>query len=296
MTDGRRAVANTGKGRVFLAASLASALMLGAAAVPALAAAMGMGDEPPSTSSEVKGVAFRLLTTLPRAPGAVSGLDECSHLTVKPSSEAGRVVAERGWAVTGEAKLGTSLRAVSFAGGFEPGTSGTCLVNDGNVGVFDGSKLVALLYAEKGSKQSLGRIQALEGGGVRVIDGDYLATPLGDIRSIDDYKFEFNPVAANDGVCDGRAKVPNIHDMPIDKARAALKANGWEPVPSSEQDRTDSRVADLVKLGVVEAEACSGTGLGYCNFNYRGEAGTLSVTTAGDNDYPSVSDYDVKCN
>ena len=119
---------------------------------------------------------------------------------------------------------------------------------------------------------------------------------VGDIRSIDDYKFEFNPVAASDGVCGGRAKVPNINNMPIDKARAALKANGWEPVPSSEQDRTDSRVAELVKLGVIEAEACSGTGLGYCSYNYRGEAGTLSVTTAGDNDYPSVSDYDVKCN
>lgn len=296
MTDGRRAEADKRKGRSFLAASLAGVLMVGASAAPALAAAMGMGDEPPSTSSEVKGVAFRLLTTLPRAPGTVEGLDECSHLTVKPSSEAGRVVAGRGWAVTGEAKLGTSLRAVSFAGGFEPGTSGTCLVNDGNVGIFDGSKLVALLYAEKGSKQSLGSVQALEGGGVRVIDGDYLATPLGDIRSIDDYKFEFNPVAANDSVCGGRAKVPNINNMPIDKARAALKANGWEPVPSSEQDRTDSRVADLVKLGVVEAESCSGTGLGYCSYNYRGEAGTLSVTTAGDNDYPSVSDYDVKCN
>lgn len=294
MTDGRRAVAGMRKGRILLAASLASALMLGAPA--ALAAAVGMGDEPPSTSSEVKGVAFRLLTTLPRAPGAVEGLDECSHLTVKPASEAGRVVAGRGWAVTGEAKLGTSLRAVSFAGGFERGTSGTCQVNDGNVGVFDGSKLVALLYAEKGAEQSLGRIEALEGGGVRVLGGDFLPTPLGDIRSIDDYKFEFNPVAASDGVCGGRAKVPNINNMPIDKARAALRANGWMPVPSSEQDRTDNRVADLVKLGVVEAEACSGTGLGYCNFNYRGEAGTLSVTTVGDNDYPSVSDYDVKCN
>ncbi|MBP0580053.1 PASTA domain-containing protein [Labrys sp. LIt4] len=270
--------------------------MLGASAAPALAAAMGMGDEPPSTSSEVKGVVFRLLTTLPRAPGPVEGADECSHLTVKPTSEAGRLVADRGWAVTGEAKLGTALRAVSFAGGFEPGTSGTCLVNDGNVGVFDGSKLVALLYAEKGAKATLGRLEALEGGGVRVLDGDYLATPLGDIRSIDDYKFEFNPVAANDSVCGGRAKVPNINNMSIDKARAALRANGWVPVPSSEQDRADSRVADLVKLGVVEAEACSGTGLGYCSYNYRSEAGTLSVTTAGDNDYPSVTDYAVKCN
>lgn len=296
MTDEGLGVTGMWIGSSSLTTILAAALLLAAPAAPALAAAMGMGDEPPSTSSQIKGVAFRLLSTLPRAPGPVEGQGECSQLVVKPKSEAGRLVASRGWAVTGEAKLGSTLRAVSFAGKFEPGTSGMCTNLQSNVGIFDGSKLLALAYADKGSDQTFGRLGELEGGDVRVFDGDGIGSPVGDLHAIDDYKFEFNRVAAVEGVCQGRAKVPNINNQPIDKARAALKASGWMPVPSSEQDRTDSRVADLVKLGVVEAEACSGTGLGYCNFNYRGEAGTLSVTTVGDDEYPSVSGYDVKCN
>lgn len=54
-------------------------------------------------------------------------------------------------------------------------------------------------------------------------------------------------------------------------------------------------MADLVRRGVPEVEDCSGTGFGFCGYGYRGAAGRLSVTTVGDNDFPSVSGYEVHC-
>jgi hypothetical protein len=56
--------------------------------------------------------------------------------------------------------------------------------------------------------------------------------------------------------------------------------------------------AGLAKRGVVEADSCSGTGVGYCGFNYRGPAGVLHVTTVGGDPDPgedAVVGYGVEC-
>ena len=51
---------------------------------------------------------------------------------------------------------------------------------------------------------------------------------------------------------------------------------------------------ELFKQGVVEVQDCSGTGYGFCGFNYRHRKGfTLSVRSMGE-DY-AVDGYSVHC-
>ena len=47
--------------------------------------------------------------------------------------------------------------------------------------------------------------------------------------------------------------------------------------------------------GVVEGEACSGTGFGFCSYAYARPEATLSLVTVGDADDPVVSSYDPRC-
>jgi hypothetical protein len=266
-----------------------------AAPVAGKAAAVGMDDTPITPVSELAGLKFIRLDKLPAAPGGAD-TDACSSFIVQPSTPAGRLVAARGWSVTGEAKVGM-LQAVSFAGSFEQGTSGTCTIGDGNVAIFDNDQLIAIAYAERSSNQSIGRIVGLENGGARVWDGDFLSTPIGDIELTDDSLLRLGKLAREETLCGGKAVVPNIYNMPINKARAALSEKGWTPVAG--EPKTDpaefGREIDLIKQGIVEVDSCSGTGLAYCGYKYRGPAGTLSVTTAGENDLPSVVGYEVNC-
>lgn len=186
-----------------------------------------------------------------------------------------------------------SYRAVSFAGQMQSATSGTCNVTQGNVAVFDNDRLVALAYGKSAEDAAIGRLTPLEGGAVRVWDGDIVESPAGDLHLDADGTLRLARIADEDAVCQGRAKVPNVYNMSIDKARKALAAKGWNPVRAKPEGETHQTT--LIKRGIVEAEPCSGTGLGYCSFNYAGPAGTLSLTTVGEDTLPNVVDYDVKC-
>lgn len=261
-------------------------------------AAAQAGPEAPRIVSTVKDLRFVPLADLPRAPARPrrSPEESCSGWAETPRSEATRAVAARGWTVTGEVPLGR-YRAISFASTLETGPSGTCYVADGNVGVFDGGRLVALAYGAVPNK--IGRVVTRTGGGVRLHDGDALASPIGDLNLRPDGTLALEPLAKVESVCGGRGSVPNIRGLPIDKARAALIAAGWAPVSSEpSQGAEDVRVGreeDLARRGLIEVDGCAGTGLGYCSFKYSGPAGTLSVTTVGDAYMPEVDDYDVEC-
>lgn len=246
----------------------------------------------PRVVSELKDIRMKALTNLPKAGGSASDRDDCPQRVIQPKSAAAKLVAAQGWAVMADVPLG-AYRAVSFAGQMQSATSGTCNVTQGNVAVFDNDKLIALAYGKSAEDAAIGRLTALEGGTVRVWDGDIVASPVGDLHLDTDGTLRLAKIADEDSVCQGRAKVPNVYNMPIDKARKALAAKGWNPVRAKPEG--EPHQATLIKHGIVEAEACSGTGLGYCGFNYAGPAGTLSLTTVGDNTLPSVVDYSVKC-
>jgi hypothetical protein len=280
--------------QAILGMTLAAAVM--AAPVAGSASAIAADDQLLSTVSELKGLKFTLLNKLPAAPAKSGDTQACAASIVQPTTKAGRLVAARGWSVTGEAKVG-GFQAVSFAGRFEDGTSGTCSITDGNVAVYDNDVLVAIAYAERSSKLSIGRIAGLEGGALRLWSGDFLPAPIGDIELTGDNTLRLGAVAGAETLCAGKAVVPNIYGMSIDKARAALAAKGWSPVPAEPNGESDasSREADLIKQGIPEVDGCAGTGLAYCSFNYRGAAGTLAVSTAGEDDLPQVVGYEATC-
>ena len=157
--------------------------------------ANGENDDAIEAVSEVRGLDFRLSSRLPRSPAAVPDSNACG--VIKPSTSAGKLVAAKGWGVTGEAKLKT-YQVVSFAAMFEPSTSGTCEVEQGNVAVFFGSKLLAIAYAGRTYRQSIGRIAPLENGGVRLFSGDIVSVPVGDLQMLDGYLFRLSPAASKD--------------------------------------------------------------------------------------------------
>lgn len=246
----------------------------------------------PRVVSELKDIRMKAIASLPRPAGHAGDRDSCPQLLIQPKSPAAKQVAALGWAVMSDVPLGP-YRAVSFAGQMEVATSGTCNVTQGNVAVFENDKLIALAYGKSAEDTAIGRLTSLEGDAVRVWDGDLVESPVGDLHLDADGTLRLGKIADEDAVCQGRAKVPTVYNMPIDKARKALAAKGWNPVRAKPDG--EPRQADLIKRGIVEAQACSGTGLAYCGFSYAGPSGTLSLTTVGDNALPHVVGYSVKC-
>lgn len=270
-----------------LAAFLVPALLAGAALAQGVAPPSG-----PALRSEVPALRIMAARQVPTIPKAARP-EECRHLFTEARTAAGRAVAAAGWAVAREAALG-AYQVVAFARRAEPGTSGTCQVLDGNVGVFRGAELVAIAYAPRGGA-AIGAISPFGSDAVRIWDGDFLRRPVADLRLGADGALILQSLAAEERVCGGRAVVPNIYGRPIDQARALLLRHGWSPAPPPSRDGNDTRIAELVRRGVPEVEDCAGTGLGFCNYTYRGAAGTLSVTTAGDDEFPAVVGYGATC-
>ncbi|KWC92257.1 PASTA domain-containing protein [Burkholderia cepacia] len=264
-------------------------LMLGLAlTVPAVAQTTASA---PRVVSELKDIRMKPLANLPMA-GSANDRGDCSQLVIQPKSAAARLVAAQGWAVMSDMPLGP-YRAISFAGQMEAATSGTCSITQGNVAVFENGRLIALAYGKSAEDTAIGRLAPLESGAVRIWDGDIAPSPAGDLHVDRDGTLRLSRVADEDAVCQGRAKVPNVYNMPIDKARKALIANGWNPVRGGASG--EPRQSALVRRGIVETESCAGTGLAFCDFGYTGPAGKLTLTTVGEGALPSVTDYDVKC-
>ena len=245
-------------------------------------------------SSSVKTVAAAPLSVLPKAPPQAGERELCSQFIVTPRSNAGRQVAAAGWAVTGEARIGRFL-AVSFAGRFVQGTSGSCEVAAGNVGLFEGEGLRAVVYTRKDAARSIGRVVPFGADALRLWDGDLLPQPLADLQVEGEASLSIVPLAPLEAFCDGRSLVPNVYGQPVTRAREALRQLGWKPVKGPVPDHPASREAALIERGVVEVEACSGTGFGFCSYAYARPEATLSLVTVGDADDPVVSSYDPRC-
>lgn len=249
------------------------------------------------TASETGGLVAVPLTRLPPPPRLVEA-GSCNHLTVEPQSTGGKVAKALGWAVTAEVSLG-SFDVVSFVGGFEPGTSGSCRMTDGNVGLFDGDQLRWLVYGEKDAAPSIGTVQAFEKAAIRIWSGDFLAQPVADMQIDANGAVSLGRLAPVERFCDGGASVPNIYGMPIGEAREAVQAAGWGPVLGiSPGEPVDVRSEELKAAGIYEVQSCSGTGFGYCSFGYAGQFSELSVVTVGEggsSSTPEVARYDVSC-
>lgn len=246
-------------------------------------------------SSQVPGLAIAALDDVPNSPMNQGDREACTHKLVgAPTTPAGEVAHFQGWGVTAEVRLG-DLTAVSFVGRFVQGTSGSCELLDGNVGIFRGDRLLAVIYAEDPEKQLIGYASPF-GTGLRLWSGDFLSAPMADV-AVTPAGVAIVPLAASESVCNGAASVPLIYGLPIDHARQALAAAGWQPIAG--QTNPASYAAEIAAAGVPEVEDCSGTGFGYCAYRYTGPAGELGVTTMGeiaeDGTLPAVVGYGVDC-
>jgi hypothetical protein len=259
-----------------------------------IACAMCSGAAPADvlqTKSDIKGASLVSLRTLPRSPEKGSLDEYCEGYRAEKLTATGREVAKLGWIVTSEAPLGW-YQVVTFASGFSPGTSAICYARNANIGIFNGASLIALAYTSRSAGWQLGRVEPLESGAVLVWGGDGPGPPVGELHE-ENNGLRLTEIAPERMFCSRRAVVPDVYGKPLDAARKILIAHGWLPQRPSERPGEYDRAAELAKRGIIEAEVCSGTGVGYCRFNYRGPAGVLSVTTLGEG--PTVVSYDVAC-
>lgn len=248
------------------------------------------------TKSDIKGASLVSLATLPRSPENGSLDEYCQGYRAKKLTDLGRQVEKLGWIVTSQAQLGR-YQVVSFASGFDPGTSALCSARNANIGVFNGSKLVALAYTARSADWRLGVVEPLESGALLVWGGDGEGAPIGELHAEND-ALRLTAIAPERTFCQGRAVVPNVYGKPLDAARKVLIAHGWRPQRPSESPGETDLAADFAKQGIIEAESCAGTGVGYCEFNYRGPSGVLSMTTVGGEPEPAnntVVRYSVGC-
>ena len=265
-------------------ARTATALLLSGAMVGGVAA------DP--ASSGIDGLVAVPLTRLPPPPAPVEA-GFCDHLKIEPRTPGGTAAEELGWAVTGEVPL-QGLDVVSFVGGFEQGTSGSCRMDDGNVAVFDGDRLRWLVYGEQDASHGIGTVEPFEDTGVRIWSGDFLSQPVADMHIDEKGAVSLSELAAVEQFCNDMALVPNIYGMPITEAREELTANGWGAVLGIPDGApADPRSEALKADGIYEVDACSPTGFGYCTFGYSGYVAELSVVTFGDD--AKVARYAVSC-
>lgn len=265
------------------------ALLLSLAASPVLA--------DPKLASQVPGLDIVPLATLPAAPRDQGETEFCSHLfRDSPTTPAGQAAAALGWHVTAEAPLG-DLTAVSFVGSATPATSGTCELQDGNIGLWSGDQLTALVYGTDPDALLIGSLRPF-GTGLRILSGDLLAATTADL-TYDGATLTVTPPASVEPVCNATASVPGIETLPIDQARKLLMQSGWTPVPGDPEAQSFGMATGLVAAGIIEVGDCAGTGFGFCAFTYTAPAGELSVITAGeggeDGSLPAVVRYGVTC-
>jgi hypothetical protein len=249
----------------------------------------------PIVHSHVPGLAITLLTKLPKAPASASSRDQCGASS-EQDSDGGKIVESQGWGVISEVKFGP-YEAVSFAGDFGWLAGGLCEMDEGNVALFRGSQLVALVYAPKTSTETIGTI-SLAGDRLRIFDGGPAPEPIGDITLTADGVIDVVPIATEEVICGGKAVVPNIYGKSIDKVRSELIAAGWTPIQGRPliPNYPQGFLQSLRESGIIEADTCAETGLASCTYTYKkGDVG-LNVESYGDGASPTVDDYAANCN
>jgi hypothetical protein len=249
---------------------------------------------PISVSSTIPGLRLVATDVLPPAPDAPPVGDFCVDEEIEATSPGARAAKALGWIVVGDEPLGT-YRAVAVFRDAGNGTSGACLVHDGSVVVFDGARVVAIAYdpavPEDATSNLGGMSAAATPDRVRLWPG-WPGPPVADLVATGS-ALAIAPFPASEPACDGALQVPMLYGEDIFGARAKLLSAGWQPSPP-EVAQSDYQTAPLEARGVVETQACSGTGFAYCAFAYeRPDGASLGLTTIGE--HFGVVGYDVAC-
>ena len=168
---------------------------LGLTLLPCMGAAQAL-----EFASQREGIFIRAMTTLPANPAPTG--DDCGS-AITPETAGGKAAAAGNWIVTNEVTQ-TGLTYVSFVGKTTAGTSGSCLMEGGNLGIFRGPDLLGLAYGDQGALRQIGSAQPLEPEGVRIWDGDYGPAPLADLHLVAGQLILIRPPADRDSFCGGK--------------------------------------------------------------------------------------------
>jgi len=233
---------------------------------------------------------------LPKAPE--DGADDCGGANVAMLGTAGgHAVAEQGWTVNAET-LVDGYTVISFYSDARQGENGMCLIKNGNVAIYKDSTLKALIYGPRvaDDDDSVSPVaMAIDAGlphRIQLWDSVGHNGPTAELV-VNGNALSVQTLPDPESYCDGAAVVPTVYRENIEQARKRLLKAGWVPVRAADLPRQDP-ASDLVADGVIEAQGCAGTGLGFCDFAYRkGEHLTLSVGTIGDEH--RVTSLDVTC-
>ena len=243
-----------------------------------------------SLRSNIAGASLVRIEQLPTVTPYGDNSDDYCGETLRATTAGGKIAEQRGWRVVKEAQF-HGLDAVLVVRGYDPGTSGHCFSKDPNLAFFKGDRIVGVLYSKGKNGIGMNDVQN-SGDHLRVWDD---VSAVGQI-SLDGAALTFDRITGSDEVCDGKYRVPVVFGQPYSKARQILGNSGWIARPSTEETSEGDRTEGY-RTRFPEVDSCSGTGYAYCSFGLSAQDGVakISVTTAGEDDDPVVTNYDVSC-
>ena len=234
---------------------------------------------------------FEELRDIPSMPNPLMSADGYRPCKTNPAeSEFAQQIEAMGWAILSEVTLG-EFDLVTFAGNLTQGTSGMCRIFSSYIGIFDGEEFIGVVRAADEQDTHIGWMGFIQDGVVRLSSGDFISTPIADIRVIDD-TLTFGPVSDFTSHCGGQSVVPNVIGQSIIQGRKVLLSYGFQPTKTDPGDW--GREGGLYAQGISEVVGCS-QGPAYCLFRYEDEYSRVSVVTQGEQEFPNVLRFWVDC-
>ena len=244
---------------------------------------------------EIEHFEYAPLDKLPKGPNPEIGEYQCRYYVIENDNlkySQAKLIDQSGWGVLAETKL-ANYTLVAFAGSFTDGTSGTCLINQSNIAIFNTDNLEAIVYLDDPSAAHIGDLMLTDAGYIRVFSGDYIQLPAAEIHLAEN-GLALTDTSAFTPYCNGGSIVPDVIGKNIAEARKVMFQYGFRPSLADEPDVPAWR-SNLLEEGIIEIDACSGTGLAYCRFNYYNEISSVALITAGEDAIPNVISDDVNC-
>ena len=263
--------------------------LLSVLTMPHASAAMTKGLV--SVMSEMSQFLFEELEKIPSMPTPLVSANEYPPCEMgSAEGQHAKRIEEQGWATLSEAAL-EQFHLVTFAGTLTRGTSGMCRISNSFVGVFENEQFIGVIRTEDEQNTEIGGMGAIQDGVIRLSSGEFISSPVADIRVIDDTLI-FGPVSEFTSHCGGQTAVPNVIGQSIIAGREVLFRNGFRPAKTSPGDwGTEAR---LQANGISEVDGCSG-GPAYCMFRYEDDYSRVSVVTQGEQAFPNVVRFWVDC-
>lgn len=243
-----------------------------------------------AVQGEVDSLRLQALSELPAAPKAAADAEADPDCAKPPGSEEARAAAKQGWRIVEELTW-KDYRVLGVAAAPARAAGIGCMAGGGRVLFFrDGRPVAQLLDPQADPSQADSGIQSVfldddadpsprEGAGELRI-GDW-ATERARVQ-VEGAGLRLAALPETDRYCDGHAVLPRVESVALPQARERLLARGWSAdVPKREGD--GEFLSGLIGAGYPEIEDCSGTGQGFCSFQYRNAAGDrLRLITAGE--------------